>query len=149
MAHFTLAIDPAGGPIISALVGVSQAQREELVAAEQRVPAPVSIRALIDTGAGRTCIDLSVLRTLQLRPTGTVRVYTASSGTEPHSSEGYAVSLVVPVAVQHHVPLTISSTPVIATELAGRGIQALIGRDILGDCMLVYNGSYGQFSLAF
>lgn len=51
--------------------------------------------------------------------------------------------------MQHEVPLTISTTTVIATELGRSGFQALIGRDVLNDCMLVYNGSYGHFSLAF
>ncbi len=32
---------------------------------------------------------------------------------------------------------------------AGLGIQALIGRDILANCVLVYNGNMNQFTLAF
>lgn len=149
MAHFTLSMDPAVGPVISALVGVSHSRRDALMAAERSVPAPISIRALIDTGASHTCVDSSVIRALQVSPTQTVQIHTPSTGAEPHTSREYDISLVVPGAVRDQAPLTIAVTPVVATELVGTGVQALIGRDILGACMLLYNGSYGQFSLAF
>lgn len=142
-------MDPTGGPIVNALVGVSHSDREAFLATSQPVPAPISIRALIDTGASHTCVDPAVLEALQLSPIETVSMRTASSGAVSHSTQKYQISLVVPGAMQHEVPLTISTTTVIATELGRSGFQALIGRDVLNDCMLVYNGSYGQFSLAF
>jgi len=40
--------------------------------------------------------------------------------------------------------------PVVATDLlVQHGFHALIGRDVLGECVLVYNGSMGLFTLAF
>ena len=138
-------MDPAGRPIISALVGGSHSHRETLLAAEQPVPPAVSIRALIDTGASHTCVDSSVLRALQLDPIETIVMQTASTGVASHTTQEYEVSLVAPGAARQDVPLTLSNTSVIATELGRSGFQALIGRD----CMLLYNGSYGHFSLAF
>jgi hypothetical protein len=38
---------------------------------------------------------------------------------------------------------------VIAAELSTQGIHALIGRDVLQDCILIYNGASGDFTLAF
>jgi hypothetical protein len=41
------------------------------------------------------------------------------------------------------------AVPVIAADLAIQGIHALIGRDVLQDCILIYNGTVGEFTLAF
>jgi hypothetical protein len=90
-----------------------------------------------------------VLSYLRLAPTGSVEIHTASTGAAPHTAEEYDVSFQIPGAVPHHVPLTLSNVPVTAVELEVQGIQALLGRDILDDCVLVYNGTVGQFTLAF
>lgn len=39
--------------------------------------------------------------------------------------------------------------PVVESDLSAQGIQALIGRDILSDSLLVYNGYTGLFILSF
>ena len=41
------------------------------------------------------------------------------------------------------------SGPVIASVLSVQGIEALVGRDILDRCLLIYNGSEGRFTFAF
>jgi len=46
-------------------------------------------------------------------------------------------------------PLIFQTIPVIASELAIQGIDALIGRDILDQCLFAYNGSAKTFTLAF
>jgi hypothetical protein len=48
--HFTLQISP-GGPVLNAVVTVSQPKAAALQAAQQPIPTPVTIRALVDTGA--------------------------------------------------------------------------------------------------
>lgn len=130
-------------------VAVSQARREALIAAGHAVPPLSSIRALVDTGASCTCVDPAVLGALQLSATGSVAVHTPSTGAAPHYAEQYDVSLVIPGAGIHHLPLTIDAVPVIAADLAVQGIHALIGRDVLQDCILIYNGAAGDFTLAF
>jgi hypothetical protein len=130
-------------------VAVSQARREALTAAGQDVPLATSIRALVDTGASCTCVDPAVLTALQLSATGSVAVHTPSTGAALHYAEQYDVSLVIPGAGTHHLPLTIDAVPVIAADLAVQGIHALIGRDVLQDCILIYNGAVGEFTLAF
>jgi hypothetical protein len=36
-----------------------------------------------------------------------------------------------------------------AADLSVQGIDALIGRDVLRDCIFIYNGSVGLFTIAF
>ncbi len=45
--------------------------------------------------------------------------------------------------------MTMGEMPVIESQLSMQGIQALIGRDVLRQCLFVYNGEEDQFMLAF
>jgi hypothetical protein len=56
------------GPLVRVEVGVSQAHRLKLFAARRPIPQPLILTALIDTGAGITCIDPQVIRRLQIQP---------------------------------------------------------------------------------
>ena len=48
------------------------------------------------------------------------------------------------------VPATLPTIPVAAVDLLlSQGFHALIGRDILRNCVFHYNGSTGLFTLAF
>lgn len=148
MPHFTLQISP-GGPILTAVVTVSQPKAAALQAAQQPLPQPVSIRALVDTGASCTCIDPSVLQSLQLTPTGSASMHTPTTGAIPAAADQYDVGLAI-FAATNQVPLFLATVPVIAAQLLqAQGIHALIGRDILQQCVLHYNGAIGTFTLAF
>jgi hypothetical protein len=148
--HFTLQISP-NGPILQALIGVSEPRRAALAEANQVVPKPVLIRALMDTGASCTCVDPTVLRDgLHLTPTGSVPVNTPSTGTTPHEAEQYDVALVIPPAAPGQSLLVFETIPVVCSALLdAQGFHALIGRDILERCIFIYNGTVGSFSLAY
>ncbi len=146
MAHFTIQVSPRG-PIVDALVGVSVPRRDALVAAGQAVPNVMQIRGLLDTGASHSAMDPMILNTLGLTPTGTVLVNTPTTGSAPVSVDQYDVAFMIPVA--NSPPLFNKTLPVTASELyAAQGFHALIGRDILSQCVFVYNGS-GFFTLAY
>jgi len=149
VAQFTLQLDPANGPVLTVVIGVSVARGDALMTAGQPVPVGISARALIDTGASCTCVDPSIPAKLELTPTGTVSVHTPSTCTAAHLAEQYDVSLIIPGAGTHHVPLALPAIPVMAANLTVQGIDALIGRDVLRDCIFVYNGSVGLFTIAF
>lgn len=76
-------------------------------------------------------------------------VNTPSTGATPHSADQFDVALFIP-GPPNSVPLIFQTIPVISAELwAAQAFHALIGRDILDKCVLVYNGSVKQFTLAF
>lgn len=148
MPHFTLNIDP-GGPIVNALVQISEGRRAALAAQKSPIPEPQVIRALVDTGASFTSIEPSVLQLLELSPTGTIDIVTPSTGQNVHTTETYDVNFVI-YAGPGDPPLSMPNLRVAACELFSRqGIHALIGRDVLKQCILVYNGDFDVFSLAF
>jgi hypothetical protein len=147
VAHFTLQV-AANGPILSALVTVSEARAAALNAVSQQIPPAVPIRALVDTGASCTCIDPSVLVALSLTPTGSVNISTPSTGSAPHSADQYDVGFAIPNG--GGLPFFLRTMPVIASELLNpQGFHALLGRDVLQHCVFVYNGDMGFFTLAF
>lgn len=146
MPHFTLQIGP-GGPLLTAFVGVSHPRAAALQAANQPIPQPVQISALVDTGASCTCIDPSVLQQLKLTPTGSVSINTPTTGNTPHATQAYDVALIIPAP--KGTPLVLKAIQVVECDLDAQGFQALIGRDILSECVLAYNGDMGFFTVAF
>ena len=145
MPHLTLQISP-GGPIVDVLVGVSHPRQQALQRVSLQVPAAVQIRALVDTGASGTCIDPAVLTRLGLQPTGFVQIHTPSTGNQPHLASQYDVGLIL---LHPMLTYTIGALPVIGSALAIQGIQALIGRDVLANCLFIYDGRARIFTWAF
>lgn len=148
MPHFTLNIDIAG-PVVNAGVSVSEGRRQALAAANAPIPAQQYVRALVDTGASFTSIDPAILALLCLTPTGTIDIVTPSTGHGTHTPDTYDVDFMIGAGPQD-TSLPISNLRIASCDLFLRqGIHALIGRDILGRCILHYNGETGLFSLAF
>lgn len=145
MPHITLQIGPSG-PVLDLEIGVSQAREDALKKAGQPVPPPLRIRGLIDTGASCTCVDPLVLGRLQLTPTGKVAINTPSTGSVPHTADQYDVSLIL---MSSYLRLLFPAKSVVESHLSIQGIDALIGRDILEKCLLVYDGQAATFTLAF
>jgi hypothetical protein len=134
------------GPIVTLLIGVSLARAGALQAANQPVPAPVQIRALIDTGASCTCLAAGALSPLSLVPTGTTQMTTPSTGQTPVQCSQYDVSLTI---AHPHLNLTIPAMPIVECQPLGGTIQGLLGRDFLSLCLFVYDGPGQRFSLAY
>jgi predicted aspartyl protease len=147
--HFTLALEQ-NGPIVNAGVSVSEGRRLALLAQGLAVPGMRTVKALVDTGASFTSVEPQVLQALNLTPTGTIEIVTPSTGNETHTTETYDVDFVIGGANQSDIPLTIPNLRIAACDLFLRqGIHALIGRDILSRCVLVYNGSLDLFTVCF
>lgn len=145
MPHLNLQIGPLG-PVLDLQVQPSQPRTQALTAAGQAVPQPVLIRALVDTGASCTCIDPNILSSLELTPTGSIPVHTPSTGNNPVNQDQYDVGLVF---LHSKLQFAIFSLPVIASDLQIQGIDALIGRDVLKEFLLIYDGQLGLFTLGF
>lgn len=131
------------GPIVEMRIGVSRAWTSAMSEATPPIepPAPVSVAAMIDTGAGVTVINRDVASALGLHPVGVKSIIGAIAVT-PEECEAFAVDLNFPEG------LTISDTLVVCLPLARQNIQCLIGRDVLARCVLVYIGHLNQYTLS-
>ena len=147
MPHFTLTYTTQTGPVLDMIVGVSGPRLEALQADGQTAPQVQNIRALLDTGASCTCIDPTVLRALDIKPTGKSLMMTPSTGAVAVEADTYDVSIIIPSGNQQ--PLIRPIISVCASELIHQGYHALLGRDILRHCHVTYNGSTGFFTLAY
>jgi hypothetical protein len=137
------------GPFLPVQIEAPSALISQLEAAGNPLPAPIPGFALIDTGATVTAVDETAIGRLGVEPIDVATVGTAG-GAQPRSV--YPGRLSFP-----GTPLgTIEFGRLLGVDLAGQHlplpngqILALLGRDILQHCILVYNGTAGMFSLSF
>ena len=100
---------------------------------------PVSGMGLIDTGAAVTCVDRDVAQ----------RVGLAIVGEAPMTSATHADEMVPVFAGTLRIDGLADCTlnAAFGAKLEPQGLVALIGRDLLEDCILIVNGATGMVSL--
>jgi predicted aspartyl protease len=94
---------------------------------------------LIDTGASNTCIDEKAARELGLPVIDVASMLSATHEKVPCNI--YPVLISTPI-------VNLNSPRTIGAALAAQGLLVLIGRDVLQNCNLFYNGPAGQFTLS-
>ncbi|MGB7209051.1 MAG: retropepsin-like aspartic protease [Pyrinomonadaceae bacterium] len=144
MPHLNLQIGPLG-PVMDVAVAVSSLRADALTLAKQAIPDAIVIRALVDTGASCSCVDPDVLTSLGLTPTGSASIHTPSTGGIAAHYDQYDVDLML---THPKLVLNVQNVPVVATELGMQGIQGLIGRDVLENCLLIYDGQSKEFTIS-
>lgn len=110
---------------------------------------PVTIHSLLGCGHRRARQAWGPQRYSRatVEPKGSMPILTPSTGAVPHQANTFDVSLIVPVFAG--MTFTIGAIQVFESSLTVQNIQALIGRDVLTNCLLVYDGRNDIFSLAF
>ena len=145
MPHLTLPRQPEGW-ILPVVVGVNGQTTTALVAAGQSVPPPQTIRALLDTGTDITGLAAYVLSRLGL---GLIRQHSTQTVSGPLSIQVFEVSLSVPAAPQT-VPLLVLDQ-LLVMELPTSlptGIDALLGRDVSDQLLLILDGPRQELTMA-
>jgi len=136
------------GLVVPVVVGVSVPRELALKKTGKRVPDPVKVVGLIDTGASQTAIDAQVVEKLNLSATGSIGVSTISKEKTPRTFEQFDVILDVVIPPQDVTAVSVT-IPVISVHLETLGVQILLGRDVLRESILIYNGQTDSFSAAF
>ena len=147
MPHFLLPTT-AQRILVQAAVMVSYSRRAALEAANLPVPPAQRILALLDTGASISAVDPNALAALGLTATGKAEIHTPSTQGVPVLTDTFDVSVGIFAARQGDLHFISDTVQVTASTLGG-GIQALIGTDILKQCILTYNGADDCFTLAW
>ena len=118
-----------------------EAQIKSLHAKGETPPKPVVGFALIDTGAGSTCIDREAATQAGLACVDSGPLISAT-----HESE------IVPIFAGRltvgDLSRNIDAHRAYGGKLEGQELIAVVGRDVLQRCVFVYNGLDGSFSLA-
>jgi hypothetical protein len=146
MPSLTLTLTPRG-PVVVAGLMVSTPRRNALAAAGKPIPPPVLLSLLVDTGASGTCIDQSHFPKLGIVPSGFTMVHTPTTAGTPVRRNQYDVDLGIILGNgSFHFIYTL---PVIESSVACQGIDGLLGRDVLSQGILIYNGAGGSYTLSF
>jgi hypothetical protein len=78
-----------------------------------------------------------------------MEIHTPSTDGVPASTPTYDVTIVIAAGRQGDAHFVSDTVRVAASNLNCQGIQVLIGTDILKKCILTYNGSDENFTLAW
>lgn len=130
-----------GKPVIDLIVS---AALPRLHLGGAQVPGGIQLRALIDTGAKRTCVDTAAVRALGLVPVMKAAIRTASTGRSAMLRDVFDVA--VASAGPPNLMLA-SAVGALSIDLAWSPYQCLLGRDVLANCRFVYVGPAGRFDL--
>jgi predicted aspartyl protease len=142
----TIQLDPKialqqRGPVIQVTVALAQAAAQVLLQSGRTPPSPEAGLALIDTGASHTCIDNAAAQKMGLP---TIDVVTMTSATHAHEPCN-----VHPIQIEvTGTNISIDAARVLGANLGPQGLLLLIGRDVLQNCTLIYNGIVGSITLS-
>ena len=126
------------GPIIEVVLFPPQPLVQLLRATGKPIPSR-KVVALIDTGASGSCIEASIARELEVVAHDVVRVHTAAGLTQqPIFDIGFSL----PTLTQN-----ILQIQALGANLEKQPYDALIGRDVLSLCTLIYNGWDNSYQL--
>lgn len=129
------------GPIVDVIPSPHSAIVQQLHAQGITSPPTVSGKALIDTGASITCVDLQAIATLKAPVVGQIQISSASHAAT--TQQLYPIHLQVT-----GMNISMDAPRCAGAPLAAQGIVALLGRDALRTCVFIYNGVGGHFTLA-
>ncbi|MGB9734581.1 MAG: hypothetical protein ACP5KM_03520 [Conexivisphaera sp.] len=144
------------GPMISVDVLPPSVVEEEAASSGREVGRAENLMALIDTGASVTGVEGDVLRSLGYPPVGVALMNTPSGAVR---TEVYVVKLVMPSMMDPRFPPNVQrivkdyvhvlSITKLGSPRPQYQYRALIGRDVLADLFVAYNGSQALITLAY
>lgn len=130
-----------GGPVTRVRLRRPEWKGATHLGADPPVAPEVLGLALIDTGAQATCVDRRAAGRA-----GLLEIDAAVMGSATHSHEQ------VPVFAGQldilDLPGTVTLRRGLGANLESQGLIALIGRDVLSQCLLICNGPDGSFTLS-
>jgi hypothetical protein len=133
---------------VSVFVAVRKDEADQLKAAGLPVPDPVVGRFLIDTGASHTNMDDEIAAKLKIKPVDFVSVHTPSTNGVPVQVPVYAVDLIMPGRPGKPMHI-VRSAFVSCSHFKSQGIDGLIGRDVLSEIVLIYDGPGQTCTLSY
>ena len=144
MPHFTVIIG-SYGPVIDLALAVGSTWKQQFAAPGSSAPSPITVRALIDTGADLSIVHPQILQQLGVGATRSVRIR------RPGTGSGFRLAWLsdVELAIGTGGPRTLwIATRVVGMAPSTPTVLALIGRDVLGHCTLFYNGPRDELTLS-
>ncbi len=143
MTDLTLPIQP-GGLLLDVLVGLNDVLTQGLLDARLPLVRPVKVTAFIDTGADVSGISTRLVQTLRLPLAHTLQTVTAGGIAR---TSCYEISLSILNAAATGIVFATPNLFVTEMPTPPTGLDALIGLEIVFQCVLIVDGPNRQFTL--
>jgi predicted aspartyl protease len=130
------------GPVFQVTVGLAENVAQQLIQQGLAVPEPIAGWALLDTGASSTCVDDATAQKLKLPIIDKAKMSSATH-------EAIEVNVYPALISFTGTPIKVNVLHAIGANLAGQQLIALLGRDMLQNFTIFYNGAFGQITISF
>jgi hypothetical protein len=137
------------GALVDIEVGWARSRARAARQAGRPIPPAIQVRALIDTGAETSCLHSTYVQQLDLPLGGLVMANVPALGGPTFASEHDASLTVLHPSGNPRLNLVLFDVLVLDLDLGALGYQALLGRDMLAWCRLLYDGPAGRFKLRY
>jgi hypothetical protein len=136
----------ADGMVVLAAIGLSDPQSATMARSKQPIPPPIRVRALLDSGTDRTAVAPHVFQRLGLAPLIYATAQTAGGAFQVNL---YRVGLTIFGPSGDAGPVLALPDLLVSELTVALSFDALIGLDVLRECLLVLDGPGRRFILAF
>lgn len=134
------------GPVIEVEITVPDSLVQLFQTLSMPIPQPVNGLGILDTGAFTTSVNKSILQGFGVQPVGTAPVSTP--GTSLINMDVYPAKIEFPgTTIVRNFDKALAMEDM-SGSFNGKNIIALIGREVLADCVLIYNGKTGIYTLS-
>jgi Aspartyl protease len=135
------------GPLVSVEISLPAALRKYLSENGQPIPAPQSGFALVDTGASATAVDQTIFDTLGIQQIDTIPTSTPHGAS---TSPVYPANFTFPGLNLTDMPMErVIGCNLKWTNIEGKEVIMLLGRDLLRYFLMVYNGLSSDLFLSY
>ncbi len=139
----------ADGALVDVQFGLSATAVKQLRAHLSPIVQPLTVRAVIDTGAEMTCLDTALVQALRLPAHGFTPANVPAIGGLTFQSQHDAGFAMLHPSGNASDNLLVGDLLILEVSLAGLGFQALVGRDVLARCRFLYDGIGDRFELSY
>lgn len=126
------------GPLLQVVLHPVQAVRD-IFTSEGKTYQPLTVSALVDTGASHSMVDSSIPQSLGINTVGEATLTSATHRDVP--TQMFDLTFVIMADFVKEVRC-------LESDFTGRPFNAIIGRDILASCVLIYTGWTNTFTLS-
>lgn len=135
----------ADGPLIPVEVSIPAALEQWSITNNSPIPPPAIGYALIDTGASVSGFHEPLLQQMNIQPVDSIPLSTPSGAGR---CSIYPARLALPALNIPNVPVRLAGNQLNWTASNGKNVVMLLGRDILFQFLMVYNGKMNSITLA-
>lgn len=133
------------GPILNVEISIPTALANLYSKTGISIPQPISGLAILDTGAYRTSVDNKTITSLGVQPVGLEPTLTPSGRKNQNTYPAHVKFPGTTIDLDFNEAL---GADLEEQKVNNQPIIALVGRDILSQCVFIYNGAMGTYTLA-